>query len=533
MNRQNWSDDYWNSLTEELDKLLDEEQVEVIKVICERIKAVGEMNVTSAKQITNLVVYANSDLPKIKKLIRKYTKLTNAEIDKLFRKVAQDSTEFSQLLAKDAGTTYNKNFDALVQASAKRYKDNVLNLADTYAFRTDGVVKTIREQYIHSVNKAIAEVTTGTTDYHSAMRQTIKEMADSGLRITPQGESKVDWYNDNGEVYYSRRLDSSVRMNVLEGVRQVNQEILSDAAEEFATGYEWSAHARPAPDHAPYQGKQFTKIEFEDLNKRLKRPVGTLNCYHIAFPIIYGVTPPTYSDKELAQMREDAAKTITWNGKEFNGYEATQQQRRMETSIRKQKDKIKALKAFGDVQGVTQEKKKLKYLTNQYKDFSNVAGLSVKNDRLDTVKIKSETIRNRNADPIKEIYGPIYKSHPEEMDRIIKKAQELGVEILPSDGSISYQPANHKGKPGQLRLSEEDSIGAWIHEESHMLDDYNAGWPGPEKLFSIAFRRRSEYTAYNKEMDIAIEAGRQDIAKRLQMYLNLEYKKIGPKRNGN
>ena len=67
---------------------------------------------------------------------------------------------------------------------------------------------------------------------------------------------------------------------------------------------EISAHDRPAPDHADIQGKQYTKEEYEKLNASLKRPIGTLNCMQIAFPIIYGVTEPSYTDEELRTERE-------------------------------------------------------------------------------------------------------------------------------------------------------------------------------------------------------------------------------------
>ena len=69
-----------------------------------------------------------------------------------------------------------------------------------------------------------------------------------------------------------------------------------------------------------------------------------------AYPIIYGVAKPTYSAKELEEMKEHAEEKHTWKGKELTGYECTQEQRRMETEIRKSQDRERALRRAGDTQ---------------------------------------------------------------------------------------------------------------------------------------------------------------------------------------
>lgn len=103
-------------------------------------------------------------------------------------------------------------------------------------------------------------------DYSTAMRSTVRDMARSGLR-------RVTF-----ESGYSRRLDSKARMNILEGVRRLNSEMMAETGREFGVdGVEISAHGLCAPDHQPVQGRQYSNKDYERLNEALQRPIGTLN----------------------------------------------------------------------------------------------------------------------------------------------------------------------------------------------------------------------------------------------------------------
>ena len=345
-------------------------EAEVIGIICDRLKKVGEMNPTSAKQIAVLTKDYGADMQAIKKVIQKRMNLSAEEVDRIFEKAARDSADLATALAMDRKNVVDtRKVMQQARAAAARYKDWLLNLPDTYAFKMGDGYKPLREAYIAVTNKATLAVHSGALDYNTAIRQEVKRLADNGISV-------VQW--DSG---YHRRLDSSVRMNVMEGVRQMNQEILNEAGEKFATGVEISAHDRPAPDHADIQGRQYTKEDYEKLNASLQRPIGTLNCMHIAFPIVYGVTKPTYSDKELEEMKEHAEEKYYWKGKELNGYECTQMQRRYETEIRKSQDKERALRRAGDKEGADLERQNTRELRKEYKAFSEHVGLSEKLNR--------------------------------------------------------------------------------------------------------------------------------------------------------
>ena len=53
-----------------------------------------------------------------------------------------------------------------------------------------------------------------------------------------------------------------------------------------------------------------------------------------------GVNDPQYAEEELEQMRRENEEGVTFEGRHYTTYEATQRQRKYERAIREQKRKI-------------------------------------------------------------------------------------------------------------------------------------------------------------------------------------------------
>lgn len=123
----------------------------------------------------------------------------------------------------------------------------------------------------------------------------------------------------------------------------------------------------------------------ERLNNSLVRRIGTLNCGHSAHPIVYGASAPQYTPEELEEIRQKNENGITFRGKHYTGYEATQRQRRLERAIRAQKRKILIDKATGDSEKLETDQIKLQLLQQDYKAFSKAAGLRTQHERLEKV----------------------------------------------------------------------------------------------------------------------------------------------------
>lgn len=90
----------------------------------------------------------------------------------------------------------------------------------------------------------------------------------------------------------------------------------------------------------------------------------------------------TYSDKELDGMKPENRPKITYDGKQYDDYQATQQQRRIEKEIRKQKRLQTAYKAVGLKDDETSTKSRLQILNRKYREFSKAAGLPEQMERV-------------------------------------------------------------------------------------------------------------------------------------------------------
>ena len=350
----------------------------VVQRICERIRKIGDIGTADAYRLKTAIEYAGADIKAIEKEVARIMGTNQQEIERLFEEVAKENVDFANTFYKARNMdllqryTSRSALASLVDAVKRQALDGTANISNTYmvGFKRGKQIIPLREYYISTIDRAITYVQTGVVDYQSAMRSTVREMAQSGLR-------RVTW-----ESGYSRRLDSSARMNILEGVRRLNSQMMEETGREFgADGVEISAHGLCAPDHRDIQGKQYSKEEFERLNRRLERPIGTLNCQHFITPIILGVSKPVYSRKELADINKRSAERIEYKGQKMSLYEASQKQRQMETAIRYAKDERDAMIAAGEKLGAAQARKKSAALGAEYKRFCEQAGLTPRLER--------------------------------------------------------------------------------------------------------------------------------------------------------
>ena len=339
------------------------------------------------------------------------------DISDLFDKVAEENVEFAESYYKARNKEFidyenNQQLQDIVNAIKKQTDATFINIANSNNIgftikENDGTTsfKPIRQIYNDLIDEAVYNVTTGVKDYQSAMRNTINQLASSGVKVH---QEKLGY-----ESGYNRRIDSSVRQDVLTGLRQVNIDIQRQVGEDFgADGVEISAHSPCAMDHLDIQGMQYSDEEFEKLNSELDRPIGTYNCRHFIFSIILGVNLPSYSKKQLAQYRKESLGKVTYNGKTYTKYEATQVQRKLETSIRKQKDIQIMAKASGNYQLVGQAQQKITQLTEEYNKFSNKAGLDTYVNRLSVSGYKKMDVSWYKADKVIKAGNEILKNVP-------------------------------------------------------------------------------------------------------------------------
>lgn len=358
----------------------------VLEKMGEAIKKFDGVSPTVAHQIAQELKYG-ADIDDLMAELSKLSGKSIKDIEEAFDLVAKENVEFAEVYAKAKNMEFvdykdNEQLKRLVKGIANETNATFQNISNAKAIgfvlkdeNGNKIFKNLKQTYNDLIDEAVFNVTTGTTDYQSAMRGVMKQLADSGVKIH---EEKVGYKSG-----YNVRIDSAVRQNVLTGIRQVNLEVQKQVGRDFgADGVEISAHSPCAEDHLPIQGKQYSNAEFKKLNGNLERPIGEYNCRHFVFSIVLGVNQPSYSDKMLNQMNRESQSIIEYEGKKYTSYEATQVQRKLETAIRKEKDRQIIARASGDKDGVGIAQSNISTLTSKYKDFSKNAGLDTYKNRL-------------------------------------------------------------------------------------------------------------------------------------------------------
>ena len=361
----------------------------VINLIAQHIKEIGEVLPSDVHRLERLYK-SGSNVREINEQIAKMTGLQLKELKQLIKVVAADCYIDAKPYYDYRHIPYipfaqNKGLQTLINALDRQTNSSFRNLANSRAIGF--VIRDLKhpakkkfynidEAYKSVIDEAVQATSQRVTDYHTAMRRTLKQLNESGLK-------RLEW-----ESGYTQRADTAVKRNILDGVRGINQKIHEWLAKKIqANGYEITAHHAPAPDHAPWQGhilkeKDYDKLQsnkpFKDVkgNKfpAQKRILGQYNCKHFAYPIIIGVSKPKYSDEELQKILEDNEKGITLpNGRHLTLYEATQYQNQLALKVRKAKDGQIMAKNAGDIQLAKEYQIDVNKYTKDYKTFNKIA----------------------------------------------------------------------------------------------------------------------------------------------------------------
>jgi len=358
----------------------------VLRKLGEVIKQFEGLTPSQAHVLAQELKYS-TNVNELLKELSQISEKSIKDIEDLFEYVANENVEVAEQYYRVAEKRYvpfkeNDALRRLVYSIERETNSLFTNLSRSqnigFSLRDKNgnmYYKPLRDVYNDLIDEAVYNVSIGVKDYQSAMRNVIRQLADSGVKIH---EEKVAY-----ESGYNRRIDSSVRQNVLTGIRKINIGVQEQVGYELgANGVEISAHSPCADDHLFINGQQFSRKEFEKINSNLERPVGEYNCRHFVFSIILGVNKPSFTKRQLEEMRRESLSKVEYEGKTYTKYEATQVQRKLETAIRKQKDRQIVARASGDKEEVGKAQLKISQLTNKYNDFSKKAGLDTYKNRM-------------------------------------------------------------------------------------------------------------------------------------------------------
>lgn len=390
------SNEMEEKLAERLALRINEVNDYILLKIGQNIKEISTIKPSDAYKLQQILKYGGS----YEEITRKLSTISGKNVEEIFAIftiVAKENKEFAKKFFKyrnikmipyEEDIALKNQVDSIAKLTANTYR----NISNTRGIGflmedLDGQVhfKNLQDSYNEVIDRGILSISQGKETFQEEMTRIIKQIGNSGLVLYDTGNT--------------RRLDSAVRMNLLDGIRQLNVEnSLAFGKLYNADGVEISVHTNPAPDHADIQGRQFSNEEYEklengemaeDINGNIydgadKRKIAHYNCYHKVFAIVIGASEPEYTDEQLEQIQETNEKGFEFEGKHYTMYEGTQLQRKIETAIRKQKDiQILARTSGEDFAEVAMKsQQKINLLVDKYKKLSNASGLREQRKRM-------------------------------------------------------------------------------------------------------------------------------------------------------
>ena len=347
----------------------------LIEDIAQRVSEAGQLTSTAAYQVWRAQNLGVSQ-KQLKKELQKRLNVSNREIERLLTQAAKVGYDFDLKHFPSADAVAfgaNASLQQILNAAVKQAQEDFTNLTQTMGFvGPDGKAAELTEAYQKACDFAFEKVVTGAQDYNSAIRDAVKGLAEKGIRV-------LDYASG---VHTS--LEAAIRRNIMSGLGIMVEQITQQNHDDLGCdGWEISAHMCSAPDHEPFQGKQYSDEDYARLNNSLVRRIGTLNCGHAAMPIILGVNEPQYTEEELEEFRRQNEEGATYEGKHYTLYEATQRQRKLETAIRNRKRRILIDEKLGDKDALQTDQTRLQLLKQEYSRFSKAADLPTQYERME------------------------------------------------------------------------------------------------------------------------------------------------------
>ena len=325
-------------------------ELEIIEAIATRIAKVGYANtvVLNNIRIAQEIGILYQD---IITLVAKYNNTSYEKVAKIFEESGAKTLDRDDFIYKEAGLNpvpikQSRSIMQMMSATIEKTAGNLQNLVMTTA-------NTAQTQFYNAMNKAYMEVSTGVKSYSQSILGAIDNISSQGATITyPSGRNMS--------------LESAVRMNIITGVNQTCGKLQELRADELGWDLmELTAHSGARPSHASWQGKIVSRsgkkeyLSLDDIGYGTATGFKGVNCRHDWYPYKEG-SARTYTQKQLDAWENEK---VTYNGKEYSKYDATQLQRAMERRIRADKKELAGL------QGILTSAKDNKLIENTKTEF--------------------------------------------------------------------------------------------------------------------------------------------------------------------
>ena len=308
-------------------------ELEIIEEIATRIAKVGYANtvVLNDIQIAQEMGILYQD---IITLVAKYNNTSYEKVAEIFEQAGAKTLKFDDKIYTEVGLNplpinQSPSMVQMLNATIEKTAGNLQNLVMTTA-------NTAQTQFYNAMNKAYMEVSTGVKSYSQSILDAIDDISSQGADITyPSGRNMS--------------LESAVRMNIITGVNQTCGKLQELRADELGWDLmELTAHSGARPSHASWQGKIVSRsgqkgyLSLDDIGYGTATGFKGVNCRHDWYPYSKG-SARTYTQEQLDAWENEK---VTYNGKEYSKYDATQLQRAMERRIRADKKELAGLQGI-------------------------------------------------------------------------------------------------------------------------------------------------------------------------------------------
>ncbi len=308
-------------------------ELQIIEEIATRIANFGYANtvVINDLRIAQEMGFLYQD---IVRLVAEYNNTTYENVNQIFYEAGEKTLNFDDKFYKEAGLNptplkQDESIKQIMNATINRTSGNLQNLCMTTA-------ATGQTQFINAINNAYLYTSTGVKSYTQAIIDEITNIGQQGALIQyPNGRTMS--------------IESAIRMNIVTSVNQNCGKLQEARAEELGWDLmELTAHSGARPSHMEWQGKIVSRsgkkgyLSLDDIGYGSATGFKGINCRHDWYPYHKG-SIRTYTQEQLNEWKNEK---VTYNGKEYSKYDATQIQRRMERQIRQDKKNLSGLQGI-------------------------------------------------------------------------------------------------------------------------------------------------------------------------------------------
>ena len=371
-------------------------ELSIMQDVVRRIQRAQDVTSTAQWQIQRLMILGSS-MDDLQQLIRDAIGDNEDEVRRLYERIIQEAEDQARPLCQEMGRPFipyaeNRELQQITEALIQQSNTDLFNITQSMGFMVDAgdghlAFSPMAAVYNEYLDDAITGMASGAYDYQTLVRRMTIQMTNSGVRSSHRfGDTGTNYGVDYPSSWHNR-IDVAARRALLTGFGQLSGIVTDMNAQALGTQlFEVSWHPGARPEHMEWQGKVYTKQQLYDICG-----LGTggglqgWNCRHDYNPFIQGVSERQWSDEWLADMNRQEMRPRSYQGKEYTLYQATQRQRRIETSLRAYRERVQIYRTAGaERETIIDAQCQYQYWLNEYRRFSSAMGLQTQTERIYT-----------------------------------------------------------------------------------------------------------------------------------------------------